>query len=231
MDMTKIEAFLTHLEKTRRRLTARELEQLYTLAFYPDPLIRSDVAALLVDHYEEKSEEVLLRLTYDSDSLVRTDAVDSLCIGRREATLERLIHLIEYDSEYTVRGFAAHSAYDVFVNMFGDSDKTHQVVCGVLEPLLQKERNRWVHVCYFCVLYLSGKYGYLQHLLDCLDSENYYVRSMVLNAFEDILDERSSRSIEEALQNQLSFEENESLVRKIEELLLLIDEDQQNTMW
>ena len=54
MDQNRIQDFLSKLDKSRRRLTAEELEVLYGLAAYPDPLIRSDVAALLVDHYEER---------------------------------------------------------------------------------------------------------------------------------------------------------------------------------
>ena len=149
MDQNRIQDFLSKLDKSRRRLTAEELEVLYGLAAYPDPLIRSDVAALLVDHYEEKSEEILLRLTYDCNHLVRTDAVDSLCIGRKEAVLQRLLTLVEQDPEYTVRGYAVHSTFDVFLNMFGDSDNTLKLIRNVLTPLLAKESNSWVRTCYY----------------------------------------------------------------------------------
>lgn len=231
MQDNQIQEFLTNLDKTHRRLTAEEMEMLYELAFYPDPRIRGDVAALLLDHYEEKSEAVLLRLTYDADPGVRTDAVDSLCIGRREEVLQRLLYLAANDPMYTVRGYAVHSIYDVFVNMLGNSDNTHKMVINVLSPLYREEKDAWVQTCYYCVLYLSGDRTCLQNLLDCLDDDDFHVRNSVLETFGDILDDNNEEAIEDALQYYLPFENDPNLSAKMEELLLRIEEFKEENLW
>lgn len=230
MNAKQIDEFLSTLDKSRRRLRADELETLYALANHPNPLIRSDVAALLLDHYEEKSEEVLLRLSLDPDAGVRADAADSLCIGRKEPVLKRLLNMAATDPEYMVRGFAVHSAYDVFLNMLGDSDSTHTMIVNILTPLLDQEQAQWVRICFYCVLYLCGKREYLQQLQDCLEDDDYYVRNAVLETFEDILDEENELEIEEAIQYHLPFEESPELSNKMEELLLYIGE-QNNQIW
>lgn len=231
MDQGKIHEFLYNLDKSRRRLTARELAALYELAFHPDPLVRSDVAALLADHYEEQSEAILLRLTHDGDSLVRTDAADSLCIGRKEPVLQRLLNLAEHDRVKTVRGYAVHSAYDVFINLYGDSDNTLASIRGALGPMLEREEDPWVRVCYYCVLYLAGDRSLMQQLLDSLDSDDYYVRNSVLETFEDILDEENEADIEDTLQYYLPFEENQNLMLKMEDLLALIEENRSDPLF
>jgi HEAT repeat protein len=222
---------LQNLDRSRRRLTAEELAVLYELEKHPHAQVRSEVAALLMDHYEEKSEAILLGLTYDPNSGVRTDAVDSLCIGRKRPVLERLVYLAGNDSATTVRGFAVHSVYDVLLNCFGDSDNTMFTIQTLLAPLLEKEEDAWVRVCYYCVLYLSGDHSHLQELLDSLDDDDYYVRSGVLEAFEDIIDEENENQIEETLQYYLPFEENENLMNKMEDILAMIEENKDDHIW
>jgi HEAT repeat protein len=231
MRQGQILEFLQSLDKSRRRITAEELAVLYELARHPHPQVRSEVAGLLMDHYEEKSEAILLELTHDPDSGVRTDAADSLCIGRKKAALERLAVLAERDPANTVRGFAVHSIYDVLLNCFGDSDNTMLMVQTILRPLLEKEADAWVRVCFFCVLYLSGDHSHLQELLDSLDNEDFYVRSGVLETFEDIIDEENEQRIEEAIQYYMPFEENENLQNKMEDLLLMIEENKDDHIW
>jgi HEAT repeat protein len=231
MRQGQILEFLQNLDRSRRRLTAEELTVLYELAKHPHPQVRSEVAALLMDHYEEKSEAILLSLTYDPDSGVRTDAVDSLCIGRKKPVLDRLVCLAGNDPASTVRGFAVHSVYDVLLNSYGDSDNTMQTAQTLLAPLLEKEEDAWVRVCYYCVLYLSGDHSYLPDLLDSLDDEDYYVRSGVLEAFEYIIDEDNENKIEETLQYYLPFEENENLMNKMEDLLSMIEENKDDHIW
>lgn len=223
--------FLSALNRSRRRLREDELAVLYDLAQHPSPVIRSDVAALLVDHYEEKSEWVLLGLTDDPHPLVRTDAVDSLSIGRMEITFARLLDLASHDPAYTVRGCAIHSAYDVLINCHGDSDQTLRRIAAMVEPLLQRETDLWVCTCYYCVLYLCGKREYLQLLLACLDDEDIYVRNSVLDTFHDILDERNAAEIEQALEEYLPLESQEMLIDKMTDLLAMLQDAGEDDYW
>lgn len=214
--------FLAQLAGMRRRLTEEELQALYFLAAHPDALVRGDVASLLADHYEAESERVLLYLTHDTHAQVRVNATDSLSIGREKATEKRLLSLSEFDPEYTVRGHAVQSLYNVYMNRFGDSDDTYRALSDILIPLLTKEMNRWVQVCYFSILSLCGNRSYLQSLIDCLDDEDFQIRSSVLDAFLEILDEDNEDDIKRALQFSLSFEEQVNLAEKMHQILQVI---------
>lgn len=225
MDISQIREYLRRLEKTRRRLKREELETLYALSIAPDPEVRGDVASLLMDHYEEKSEEVLLRLTYDNEPLVRSNAVDSLRIGRREHTAERLLILAATDSNCGVRGYAVHSLYDVFINTRGDSDATLSRLSALLKPLQLRESDPWVLICYYCILYLCGEQECLKLLLDSLEDSSEHIRSSAVEAFWDILNEDNQAVIEAALQDCLAFESSPELTDRMEELLMAIDEE------
>lgn len=230
MDTTKIHVFLNSLEKTRRRLNSSELELLYHLSFHPDPFIRSSVAALLVDHYEEKSELILLRLATDKQEIVRSDAAGALCIARSPKAIQQLLELAEHDPSHLVRGFAVHSIYYVFVNVYGDSEKTLITVRNIMRHLLDTETSQWVRICCCSVLCLSGDSEFLPLLCGALDNDDLHVRTIVIETFEEILNEENEAEIEYALKKHVSFEDDEVLADKIEDLLLTICDNREEPL-
>lgn len=132
-----------------------QLDKLCNLAYSQNAEIRSKVASLLVDQYSERSETVLYHLTFDKEDIVKLEAVDSLCIGKTEMSLQRLKKLCR-DDDYYVRYFAIQSFCDVFTRIHGQTAETKQILITFLQKLMIEEEAGLVRLAIYKGLFLCG---------------------------------------------------------------------------
>ena len=111
--------FLDEIISSKRIPSRFELMQMYRMEKDKDSCIRWSLAEALVNRYTPESEAMLRRMACDKDGLVRIEAIDSLCIGREEATLPLLRRKMRQADDYLERGYAVLSYFDVWLNRYG----------------------------------------------------------------------------------------------------------------
>ena len=131
------------------------MDKLCNLAYSRNAEIRKKVASLLVDQYSERNETVLYHLTFDKEDIVKLEAVDSLCIGKTEMSLQRLKKLCR-DDDYYVRYFAIQSFCDVFTRIHGQTAEAKQILITFLQKLIIEEEAGLVRLAIYKGLFLCG---------------------------------------------------------------------------
>jgi hypothetical protein len=159
------------------------------------PFIRSLVAKLLFDYYNDFSKNILLELTNDKDNLVRVEAVDSLKAFIDHTVYFRLKHLAEFDPYYLVRAYSIVSL--VYIGKTLDIDELSEFV---LERL-GKERYYINKILCYESLYLLGNKDSLNDLFDCFSSDNYRNKCAVINTLISILSIENYEAIHDFISN------------------------------
>ena len=181
-----------------------QMEVLHGLAFSKNRETRARTAALLGQQYDNKSEEILCRLTYDRDDIVRLEAVDSLSIGRTEGSLQRLERLSK-SSDFYIRYFAVQSHYDVYVNMWNCDDAAKYLT--YIKNQIEEEESLLVKLALYKIAYLCGECSAFDELvailIHALQVCNYSLISPALNMLDEIIEE-PSHELGEAIRPFLS---------------------------
>lgn len=179
--------------------------------------VRYRAAEALVFADPAFSDGILLRLLEDEDELVRVNAADSLC---RSVSLDVLEALKRHavDDAPLVRGYAVMSISDIRKNVGGiDED-----IRNFLKDLNRKERNSWVKVHYYLVLYELGVTSCLRNLMHSLNSKNYRIRIVAAKSLAEIVNNDNQNAIREALSARLKLEDAFAVIDCIEKLLINI---------
>ena len=122
--------------KNNDTLSEAEKDAVSELASSREIFFRSMAARALADIGGEFVTDLLILLSSDKNSLVRTEAVDSLGYHPSEKVLELLINKAQNDPYYLVRAYSVSSAYRVSASLGISSDR----VRSLAEQLLKKER-------------------------------------------------------------------------------------------
>ena len=177
--------------------TDDELLLIQRLCHDKNTIVRSSVAIALVQRYDPGSEKILLDMTYDKNSLVRIEAVDTLCIGRCTCTLERLKELFQ-DPNYMIRGYAVVSYFNVWINCYGYTKESMRDYIKDTESFRNKETNPWVLLSYDRNRFLAGEKEGVENLIHILsltknhdevfDGNLYFVKiaSSAVNTLREI---------------------------------------------
>lgn len=174
-----------------KKISAAQLDKLCNLACSRNAEIRSKVASLLVDRYSLRSETVLYHLTFDKDDIVKLEAVDSLCIGKTEMSLQRLKKLCR-DDDYYVRYFAIQSYYDVYVRIHGRAMEAKQSLATCLQKLLIEEEAGLARLAIYKGLFLCGNSDALENIVsllaDAIKKNDNSIISPALNILRETTD-------------------------------------------
>ena len=181
-----------------------QMKALHGLAFSKNRETRARAAALLGRQYDNRSEEILCRLTYDRDEIVRLEAVDSLSIGKTEASLQRLERLSE-SSDFYIRYFAVQSHFDVYVNIWSCDDAANYL--PRIKKQMEEEESLLVKLALYKIACLCGECGAFDKIVDILTHAmqgcNYSLISPALHMLDEIMEE-PSHELGEAIRPFLS---------------------------
>ena len=218
-----IEKYLIDLESSDEEISSSDIDTLCGLAESSDSLVRSRVASLLADHYDERSVDALLKLADDSNRLVRTEAADSLYIAKSQEVFDKLADLAQNDPYYLVRGYAVMSLFYVYINMYGESMSAEQGLLKTLLEYYEKEDDDWVLVSYYKTFYECGDKTFFQNLIDSMTNPEPDIRGITVQAFMDILSSENKQIIKDTVFYYYQNEDDGLVRPKMEELLNYID--------
>lgn len=195
--------------------SSNELKILNYLSKDKDDEIRARVAEILVIYDNLEAEKILISLLRDNDPLVRVNACDSLYNSNSLEVLNLLKNRVLYDKSSLVRGYATASLTDIALNIkidFKDLVKFFQNV-------LEKEKNQWVRINLYKVLYQLGDKKYLTQLLKELNNRLYKNRSAVVSAIVEIISGENVNAIKTALIERMKVEKTLAVNSKIENVI------------
>ena len=216
MDKNSINQFLTNLSQKvcEKRIDKHDMKTLETISFSDEAYYRAMVAKLLVNSETKKSEEILLRLVRDKDSLVRTEACDSLCFSRSDSTYDILKKVARKDKNGMVRGYAIMSLYDIATQINREAE---------LNELLQKrllcEKVVFTRISIFTQLYKLGNDKYLEELIALIKTSRYQNRCAVVNSLDEIIDDSNRQKIIDALSEQRKRDKSFAVISTIDKIL------------
>ena len=153
--------------------------------------MRTDIAALLALYENDISESILYDMTFDKSSLVRVNAVDSIGIGRRKVTFDRVYHLMQYDKVPLVRSYAVLSQYDIFEKL-ADKPFSKEKYIEELINCLGRETHREVMISYYEVLCCAGEKDFFDDIISCIqektETEHFVLLWSLLHSIERLLE-------------------------------------------
>ena len=201
--------FLDEIISSKRVPSRFELMQMYRMEKDKDSCIRWSLAKALVNRYAPESEAMLRRMACDKDGLVRIEAIDSLCIGREEATLPLLRRKMRQADDYLERGYAVLSYFDVWMNRYGYHKESMSRYLKSVEGLYAQEEHLWVLAMYERNRYFAGEKEALQKLKAILLDKginDYYVLRAVISIMEEMMNIFNKDKIKEILKEFLDRE-------------------------
>ena len=216
MDKNSINQFLTNLSQKvcEKRIDRHDMKTLEIISFSDEAYHRVMVAKLLVNSETKKSEEILLRLVRDKDSLVRTEACDSLYFSRSASTYDILKKVASKDKNGMVRGYAIMSLYDIATQINREAE---------LNELLQKrllcEKVVFTRISIFTQLYKLGNDKYLEELIALIKTSRYQNRCAVVNSLDEIIDDSNRQKIIDALSEQRKRDKSFAVISTIDKIL------------
>ena len=188
---------------------------LKTLSEDEDESVRSGVPIHMLDFVNEKGKAVLLKLIHDEDELVRTEAYDSLCAFYYEDVEKALKQAIGSEPDELARSYAIDSWADVIVGL----DMVNEENASFLNRLLDSEETERCKLSCCYGLYVFGNKDYLTKMLGFLNSEDYYIRSSVINLMRDLVNNENKDQIAAAVKWLLAKEEAISVRTSAEQFL------------
>lgn len=187
---------------------------LKNLSFDDDVTIKSMVAPLLVDFPNSDAKDVLIRLAKDDDSLVRTEAYDSLSVFPFPDVQVFLQGAMTREKNSLARSYAILSWTDVSLSM-------GYTVAGApyIRGLRRKEKSDNCLLSYSYALYRFGDKEELDILLSFLQNSNYQIRCATLALLEDIIDESNIKCIENHINILLASENSVAVIETAKKFL------------
>ncbi|MDO3413317.1 HEAT repeat domain-containing protein [Saccharibacillus sp. CPCC 101409] len=154
-------------------------------------LVRVEAAAAFYTFFDERAQQILLRLANDRDWLVRTEACESLCLSRSEHVLEFLKTKLRRDRSVKVRTYAVLSYGDIVWEL--DKDR-HECLLFIKETRLRETSPGMLLAC-DKVLYEMGEEEALDRLLDGLKLDKLNHRCSAGNRLLEVVNARNARRI------------------------------------
>lgn len=213
--LDEIDANISHSSQ----FTDVELSYLEIFATHKEDYTRSRVAAVLADFTEQRGENLLLRLAKDKDSLVRTEACDSLQYSQSASTYEFLRKRAKRDKNSMVRGYAVSSFTEISKGLHVNT-KTKEF----LLELQATEKDVFTKINIYKALYDMGETQYLKHLLKNLNAKVYQNRCAAVNPLKEIVTTENSERIKAALNDRKRHEKSRAVSSSIYDLLKMIED-------
>lgn len=185
---------LMYLNNKTTDLTEQEIDMLEQYADDINFDYKYLLPEIIMNYPSAKTELVLLRLALNSDLLTRINAVDSLCIGKMDITIEKLIFMMKNDENHLIRAYSILSYFDVLENRFYeniDDEFDEEKIYTLLYQSYIQEKNPIVKVSYFTVFYKLGEKKYLVDLINMwveyYEESGNDLKRWILGAFKDFV--------------------------------------------
>ena len=185
-----------------------------------DSYIRSEAAALLINFESNQSKNILLRLATDNDSLVRTEAYDSLKVFTLEEVEEFLKNAICREKNQLARSYAIMSWAIIVSNLYEKVSEKHLTF---MRNQMELEKGEHCLLEWMYAEYIWGEEKSLQNILAFLDSKDSNIHCCVINTLKDILHEGNEEEIHNAMETLLLQENTVAVNSLAEELLYEIE--------
>lgn len=200
----------------KKKLDKNDLDKIIICSKSSDDEVRAYAAELLVNFNSESSKKALLKLATDTDSLVRVNACDSLCVFSDIEVLKFLLQIAVSDEDELVRAYAVLSTTDILLSL---DEKLRNEGHKQLAKLLKSERSNKVRLAIFSGLYQLGEMTYLCRIFEYLQSDEYIIRCFTLNILDNICNKDNYKDIINAILKIQKNEESKSVLNKIESVL------------
>ena len=195
--------------------TSEHLKEVVKLSSDKDAFVRCQTAVALVYFDCDIAQQTLIRLACDEDSLVRTEAYDSLALFEDEEVLRFLENAIEKEKDEIACSYAIMSWTDIAIAI---EDK-EPLKAGYIFEL---EKNPKISESEHCMLscyrarYYFGEKGIINDIIEYLKHEDYHVRSSVIAIFEEIVDDDNIKTIKTTLNELLGQETTRAVRSRVE---------------
>lgn len=180
------------------KITKKEFKQLLIFSKDEESLIRGHVAEIISEKEirNHASIKLLMRLAYDKDYLVRTDAFD---IPEVELFFRQAIHMEKNKIAcwYAVRGWIK-----IALSIHDDYSDDINYVKWLLRQRKIQESEHCLLECYYS-LYRFGEADILPTILSFAESKDYHMHYVVFYILQEIVNEENRAEIIEAIQKIL----------------------------
>lgn len=197
--------------------------------------VKETLAKQLANFDVDEIEYILYEMLSDKNRMVRLEALDSVSIGRHDATIDKVGNMLEGEG-YLIRMYAVLALFDLITNAYGLNEKAYDKYKGIIDKSFQIEKNARVLSAYYQNEYYINQEVGLSLLktlyFDALETEEYNLIWTVLHIFKEIKNRSNYKDIqkimeykeEKLLPIQKAFVDNmqrENVPYKI----LILDED------
>lgn len=169
--------------------------------------VRSRCAALLSNFNSSDSMSLLLKLINDADSLVRTEAYDSLSNYVNDLVEQSLRNAIQTEVDDMARAYAIISWGEVASSLKYNTAENINFVKH--QKLVEKVDICSLNYCY--VQYIFGERVVLEEILSYLKNTDYHIRCAAISILYEIMDMSNNVLIKEAIIKLLDTEESEAV--------------------
>lgn len=179
-----------------------------------DPKVRLAAGQSLGMFCCEAHERLLRHMTYDKKGRVRVCAVTELKMGIQEESLNRLFDLLG-DRKKTIRGNAAKSFFDVWVNRNGYTKSSMEGYRKKVEAVYSAEEEPWVLAFYERNRYLSGDREGIIRLKNLLYREGEYdIQSIAAELLMEIRSVSNESEVNQILEEADAYVPGEWYLKK-----------------
>lgn len=190
----------------------RDYMVLLTMANDEDEYIRSLAAENLVHLGIAPAMELLIRLTGDTDALVRTNAYDSLGSFNHPQVRNLLKKAARKEPDEVARFYALLS--------YADHVQAGTAAVCFFQKSMRDDSSAMCKLACSYALYQLGDDSQFDSLFDNLHgAEDYHVRCMAASFFQDILNENNREMVLAALNSALKTEASIAVSSRIREIL------------
>jgi HEAT repeat protein len=174
--------------------------------------VRNTVAEILVKSNSNTTKEILVKLCKDQNSLVRTNACDSLAVFAYDDVFDILKKISGKDKCYLVRTYAVMSMYDVGKNLHIDEE----YLLKFFAEMVEKEHNTLVKLALFSVMYKCGNRTYIRKIVKCLYCGDYKVRCFAVNILGELKNGVDGDFIKSKIKRLMAYEKSVAVMSTIQ---------------
>ena len=185
-----------------------------------DVYIRDRIASMLGAYPNQQSEEILLRLAQDKDSLVRADAFDSLSSFPSLNAQRALKQATVTEPDSLARSYAILSYADVMT-----TEKSSDTLDPTFfDKLLEKEESPRCRLSCYYALSFCGKEASIDHILSYLSHADYRIRCTAISILQEVANSKNTSKIRVAVRVQREIDPAAAVKDKIDELLAVLEQ-------
>lgn len=191
--------------ENQSKLTDKQLKEIIKMSNDPNFLIRSQVAALLVNFKNDISKEILLRLSCDENALVRVEAYDSLSVFSYDDVEIWLRDALQKEKNKLACSYAILSWTDVAAALGKKTIENLSLVTEIKNSSRIKQSEHCLLSCSYA-MYIFGIDKSLDDIIIFLDSSDYQVRCAAISILKSIANNDNKEIIRKSLIHTLKTE-------------------------